>query len=83
VYGLGLWPRERGAPCSCVRKFEEAWKGVAVTGACGFDILYTTGEKRFFKGEVRLTREDCEEKWRVVRVMKLESYDAAFFWSGR
>jgi hypothetical protein len=33
-----------------VRKFEEGWNGVAVTVACGFDILYTTGEKKFLQG---------------------------------
>jgi hypothetical protein len=50
MYGLGLWTRERGDPCSCVRKFEEGCNGDAVAVACGFDILYTTGEKKTSKG---------------------------------
>lgn len=40
------------------------------------------GRRSFFKGGVRPTREDCEEKWRVVRVMKLESYEHSFFPAG-
>lgn len=40
------------------------------------------GRRSFFKGGVRPTREDCEEKWRVVRVMKLESYERGFFLVG-
>jgi len=50
VYGLGLCERERGDPCSCVRKFEEGRNGAAVAVACGFDILYTTGEKKSSRG---------------------------------
>lgn len=62
MYGLGLWPRERGAPCSCVRKFEEGWNGVAVTVACGFDILYTTGEKKFLQRGEFVRREKIVKK---------------------
>jgi hypothetical protein len=50
MYGLGLCPRERGDPCSCVRKFEEGWIGVAFAMACGLDILYTAGEKKSSRG---------------------------------
>jgi hypothetical protein len=49
MYGLGLWTRERGDPSSCVRKFEGC-NGDAVAVACGFDILYTTEEKKTSKG---------------------------------
>jgi hypothetical protein len=33
-----------------VRKFEEGWNGVAFAVACGFDILYTTREKKSSRG---------------------------------
>jgi hypothetical protein len=58
MYGLGLWTRERGDPCSCVRKFEENCNGDTVAVACGFDIpLRHKGEedlKREFVGWGRL-----------------------------
>jgi hypothetical protein len=65
VYGLGLCERERGDPCSCVRKFEEGWNGAAVAVACGFDILYTTGEKKFSRGSSSDGGKIVKKKWRV------------------
>lgn len=70
MYGLGLCERERGDACSCVRKFEEGRNGAAVAVACGFDILYITGEKKSSRGSSSDGGEDCEEKWRW------NSYDA-------
>ena len=62
MYGLGLCERERGDPCSCVRKFEEGRNGAAVAVACGFDILLHHRGEEVLKEEFVGWGEDCEEK---------------------
>jgi hypothetical protein len=62
-----------------VRKFEEGWNGVAVAVACGFDILYNTGEKKSSRGSSSDGRKIVKKKWRVVRVVKVGKAMTQFF----
>jgi hypothetical protein len=62
-----------------VRKFEEGWNGVAVAVACGFDIFYTTGEKKSSRGSSSDGRKIVKKKWRVVRVVKVGKAMTQYF----